>query len=104
MYEAHLSPVASKKFDQFPYYIQEAIAERIERLCEDPGRYSVKAGFPYAPTGQVSTIKIPKTRSDEVVVVGLHFRFGQDEASLEVFAIGSYVLGEPGGPAMYEDE
>ena len=104
-YEAILAPSArKKKYDAFPPYIQEAVTRLIDKVCANPLKNSRKATFPYLPSGQTATVKIPKSSNDDIVVVTMFFRFGQDEKSIEIAGFGSYVLGRESGDASLEDE
>lgn len=91
MYEPFLSPKANATFDAFPNDIQEVVSDRILKICKSPTKNSRRACFPYAHNGHVSILQIPAADGDKEVV-SIHFRFGQDEISIEIFAFGRYTL------------
>lgn len=47
--------------------------------------------FPYAPKGHVSIVQVP-IKANQTFVVSIHFRFGQDEETIEIGFFGHYVL------------
>jgi hypothetical protein len=100
-YRPFLSPKAEQEFLKFPKYLQEALAAFIQNeLCDSPSKHSHSACYPYFPEGHVAHLTC--TRKDKEIRVSIHFKFSQDERTLEIAYFGWIQLGNEPGPASLD--
>ncbi len=89
-YRMSLSPDAAATLTKFAADLRPVIDDHLDRLAESPTRYSRASVFPFAPGCQVSTFEHRDT-AGELHCFNVQFRYGQDEQTLQIVAIGHYI-------------
>ena len=84
-YEPVITPRAAEDLAALPLPVQNFLEQQINRLAEAPSQLSRPAVFPYPP-GQMSEFEHELEGVHYHLTV--HFRFGQDERTLIIYAIG----------------
>lgn len=86
-YQLFYSPEAQEDIEGLSLPLQNFIQVNLERLADNPIKLSRRSVFPFPPNAQLFQFHHPDfdgRRHDFSVL----FRFGQDEATLEIVAVG----------------
>lgn len=81
-----ISPSAAEDLVALPIQVQNVVEQEINRLAADPVRLSRRAVSPPYPAGQM--YQFEHDFEDVRYLITVLFRYGQDERTVEIFAIG----------------
>jgi hypothetical protein len=90
-YQLVLSPEADSDLKSFPSALREHVVASLKRLAENPVALSRPSHFPYPPNCQLFRPE-PFFHEDDRHESMVLFRYAQDETSLQIIAIGHYIL------------
>lgn len=89
-YRISLSPDAAATLTRLAADLRIIVEAHLDRLGESPTRYSRPSVFAFPPGSQLSTFE-HKDASGDLHCFNVQFRYGQDEQTLQVIAIGHYI-------------